>query len=61
MEGFPWWTEEQKLFAEECRAFVEEAMPRHVESKWTREFPWDVFEKIGQRGFTGAGVHAGSR
>jgi alkylation response protein AidB-like acyl-CoA dehydrogenase len=56
MESYLWWTEEQKKFAEECRAFVEQVMPRHVESKWTREFPQDVFEKIGERGFTGAGV-----
>jgi len=56
MDVFPWWTEEHKRFAVECRDFVERAMPRHVESKWTREFPKDLFEEIGRGGFTGAGV-----
>ena len=56
MEGFPWWTEEQRRFAGECRAFVEKAMPVHVESKWTRKFPKELFEEIGRLGFTGAGV-----
>jgi alkylation response protein AidB-like acyl-CoA dehydrogenase len=56
MESYPWWTEEQKKFAHECKAFVNEAMARYVESKWTREFPWDLFKKIGEAGFTGAGV-----
>jgi alkylation response protein AidB-like acyl-CoA dehydrogenase len=56
VEDFPWWTEDHKKFAGECRAFVKKAMPRHVESKWTREFPKDLFEEIGRAGFTGAGV-----
>lgn len=56
MEGFPWWTEEQKKFAEECSAFAERIMPRYVETKWSREFPWDLFKSIGEKGFTGAGV-----
>ena len=56
MESYPWWTEEQKKFADKCKAFVEEAMPRYAETKWTREFPRDLFEKIGKAGFTGAGV-----
>jgi alkylation response protein AidB-like acyl-CoA dehydrogenase len=56
MEGFPWWTEEQIRFSRECRGFVEKAAARHVESKWKREFPRDLMEEIGRRGFAGAGV-----
>ncbi|VBB43302.1 Acyl-CoA dehydrogenase family protein [uncultured Desulfatiglans sp.] len=56
MDIYPWWTDEQKAFAEEAHAFVRELMPRDAESRWKREFPWDIFEKIGERGFTGAGV-----
>jgi len=56
MDIYPWWTDEQKAFAEEVHAFVRELMPRDAESRWKREFPWDIFEKIGERGFTGAGV-----
>ena len=56
MEVFPWWTEEHKKLEKEMAAFVEEVMPRDEETRWKREFPWDIFEKIGQKGFTGAGI-----
>jgi len=56
MEPYPWWTEEQKKFAEEVYEFVREVMPRDAETRWTREFPWDIFEKIGEKGYTGAGI-----
>ncbi|OGP61990.1 MAG: acyl-CoA dehydrogenase, partial [Deltaproteobacteria bacterium RBG_13_47_9] len=56
MEAFPWWTEEQKKFEHEIKAFVKEVMPRDIETRWKREFPWDIFEKIGARGYTGAGI-----
>jgi alkylation response protein AidB-like acyl-CoA dehydrogenase len=56
MEGFPWWTEEQKKFEQEMKAFAEEVMPRDVETRWKREFPWDIFEKIGEKKYTGAGI-----
>ena len=56
MEAFPWWTEEQKKFEQEMRAFAEEVMPRDEETRWKREFPKDIFEKIAEKGYTGAGV-----
>jgi alkylation response protein AidB-like acyl-CoA dehydrogenase len=56
MDIFPWWTDEHKEFDREIKAFVEEVMPRDAETRWKREFPWDIFEKIGQKGYTGAGV-----
>lgn len=56
MESYPWWTEEQKKFSDEVVAFAKELMPRDAETRWTREFPWDVFEKIGEKGYTGAGI-----
>jgi len=56
MESYFWWTEEQKKFAEDVHAFVKEVMPRDAETRWTREFPWDIFQKIGEKGFTGAGI-----
>jgi alkylation response protein AidB-like acyl-CoA dehydrogenase len=56
MEVYPWWTDEQKAFQEEMTAFVEEMMPRDAESRWKREFPWDIFKTIGEKGYTGAGV-----
>ncbi len=56
MESYPWWTEEQKKFSEEMSRFVKEIMPREAQTRWTREFPWDIFEKIGERGYTGAAI-----
>jgi len=54
VEYFPWWTEDQKKFADEVKQFVDEVMPRDEESKWRREFPWDIFEAIGENRYTGA-------
>jgi alkylation response protein AidB-like acyl-CoA dehydrogenase len=56
MEAFPWWTEDQKKFAHEMKAFVKEIIPRDAETRWKREFPWDIFEKIAERKYTGAGI-----
>ena len=56
MEAFPWWTEEQKNFEKEMIAFAKEIMPRDGETRWRREFPRDIFEKIGEKGYTGAGI-----
>jgi len=56
METFPWWTEDQKKFEQEIATFVKEVMPRDEETRWKREFPWDIFEKIAERGYTGAGI-----
>jgi alkylation response protein AidB-like acyl-CoA dehydrogenase len=56
MESYPWWTEEQKSLAKEVKAFVEEVMPRDAETRWSREFPWDIFEKIAAKGYTGVPV-----
>lgn len=56
MEHFPWWTEEQKKFADEVEPFAEQLVPRDAETRWTREFPWDLFRKISERGYSGAGV-----
>jgi alkylation response protein AidB-like acyl-CoA dehydrogenase len=54
MEYFPWWTEEQKKFADEVKQFVDEAMPRDEEARWKREFPWDIFNRIGEQRYAGA-------
>jgi alkylation response protein AidB-like acyl-CoA dehydrogenase len=56
MKSYPWWTEEQKKFDQEMNAFAEEIMPRDEETRWTREFPRDIFAKITERGYTGAGI-----
>ncbi len=56
MNIYPWWTDEQKDFHREVHAFVKELMPRDAESRWKREFPWDLFERISEKGYTGVGV-----
>jgi|SRR5271157_4143983 len=56
MEYFPWWTEEQKRFADEVEACAEGLVPRDAETRWTREFPFDLFREISARGYSGAGV-----
>ena len=53
MESFAWWTEEQKKFADEVEEFAESILPRDAETRWTREFPWDIFRKIGEKHYTG--------
>jgi alkylation response protein AidB-like acyl-CoA dehydrogenase len=56
MEIFPWWTEEQKVFEEEMQAFAKEVVPRDEETRWKREFPWDIFEKIAKKKYCGAAI-----
>ena len=56
MDVYPWWTEEHKTFAAEVEAFVEELMPIDAETRWKRQFPWEIFRRIGEKGYTGAGV-----
>jgi alkylation response protein AidB-like acyl-CoA dehydrogenase len=56
MEAFPWWTEGQKRFEQEIWAFAKEIMPRDEETRWKREFPWDIFKRISEGGYTGAGI-----
>jgi len=54
MEYFPWWSDEQKKFAAEVKGFVDDIVPRDEEARWKREFPWDIYEAIGEKGYNGA-------
>jgi acyl-CoA dehydrogenase len=56
MDVYPWWSEEHKAFQKEIKAFVEEVMPIDAETRWTRQFPWEIFRRISEKGYTGAGV-----
>ncbi|MDP2645064.1 MAG: acyl-CoA dehydrogenase family protein [Desulfobacterales bacterium] len=56
MKGFPWWTEEQLAFEKKVNAFVEEVIPLDQETRWKRKFPREIFKRISEQGFTGAGV-----
>jgi alkylation response protein AidB-like acyl-CoA dehydrogenase len=54
MEYFPWWNDKQKKLAAEVKQFVDEVIPRDEEARWKREFPWDIYKAIGERGYNGA-------
>lgn len=56
MNKFPWWTEEHVKLAKDVREFMQQVTPREMETRWTREFPFDIFEKIGEKGFTAAAI-----
>jgi len=56
MDVYPWWTEEHKAFQQEINSFVEEVMPIDAETKWKREFPWEIFNRISEKGYTGVGI-----
>jgi alkylation response protein AidB-like acyl-CoA dehydrogenase len=56
MDVYPWWSEEHKAFQKEIKAFVEEVMPIDAETRWTRQFPREIFRRISEKGYTGAGV-----
>jgi len=56
MDTYPWWTEEHKTLDREIRAFVEELLPLDAETRWKREFPWSLFKRISERGYSGVGV-----
>jgi alkylation response protein AidB-like acyl-CoA dehydrogenase len=56
MERFEWWTEEQVKFAAEAEDFIERHLAQDVVAKFKRDFPWDIFEEIGQRKFAGAAI-----
>ena len=47
MKPFPWWTEEHIAFQKEVSAFAKEIAPRDAVTRWTREFPYDIYRKIG--------------
>jgi len=56
MEAFPWWSEEHKQLAKDVRAFMEKIAGREMESRWKRDFPFDLYEEFGKTGFTGASI-----
>ena len=56
MDLYPWWTEEHKAFGAEIGAFVKKVMPIDAETRWKREFPQEIFKRIAEKGYTGAGV-----
>ena len=54
MESMPWWTPEQTAFMKEVKEFVKTLAPYEAKTRWTREFPFEIYEKVGQKGYMGA-------
>lgn len=56
MKPFPWWTDEQKAFQKEVHEYAKTIAARDEVTRWTREFPEDIFKEIGAKGYIGAAV-----
>ncbi len=54
MEKYPWWNDKQKILADEARQFANENTPRGEEIAWTKKFPADLVNQIGEKGWYGA-------
>ncbi len=53
VEKYPWWNEEQRKLADEVEEFAKEKAPRAAEATWKKEFPWDIYNEMGGRGWFG--------
>jgi len=56
MEPFFWWGDAQKEFCARINAFVDEHMGMAEEAWWRRQYPWELHERVAERGYYGAGV-----
>ncbi|MHA1130143.1 MAG: acyl-CoA dehydrogenase family protein, partial [Candidatus Helarchaeota archaeon] len=56
VEPFWWWTPEHIEFAKDVEQFVEDNIEDAEKAYWEKRFPWDVMEKVGEKGYMGAGV-----
>jgi alkylation response protein AidB-like acyl-CoA dehydrogenase len=54
VEKYHWWNDKQKTLADEARQFANENIPRGEEIAWTKKFPADLVNQIGERGWYGA-------
>ena len=56
MKPFWWWTQEQIDFYNELGDFFKSIAPEEYRTRYTREFPFELFEKIGEKGYLGAAI-----
>ncbi|MCR4601778.1 MAG: acyl-CoA/acyl-ACP dehydrogenase [Clostridia bacterium] len=54
--AYPWWTPEQVEFQKKTAEFLDTLVEEEAKSRWTREFPFELYEKIGATGMTGAAI-----
>lgn len=56
MKPYPWWTQEHIDFQKELSDFLDGLVEEEAKSRWTREFPFEIYKKIGEKKYTGAAV-----
>ncbi|MGP1442039.1 MAG: acyl-CoA dehydrogenase family protein [Anaerovoracaceae bacterium] len=56
MKPYPWWTPEHIEFQKKLGEFLDNYVEREAKTRWTREFPFDIYKAIGDAGFTGAAI-----
>lgn len=54
--AYPWWDEETVEFQKKTAEFLDTLVEEEMKSRWTREFPFELYEKIGATGMTGAAI-----
>ena len=53
---YPWWDEKTVKFQKETSDFLDTLVEEEMKTRWTREFPFEIMEKIGKTGMTGAAI-----
>ncbi|MFI7616128.1 acyl-CoA dehydrogenase family protein [Nonomuraea terrae] len=51
-----WWSDRQRALMKEAAEFADSHRERSREIGWTSEYPWDVMEEIGRKGWLGATI-----
>ena len=54
MEKFPWWSKTQCQLADDAKNFVDAIMPAAMKCAWKRQYPWEIMDKIKEKGWFGA-------
>ena len=56
MKPFWWWTQEQIDYYNELGEFFKSVAKEEGRTRYTREFPFHIFEEVGKKGFLGAAI-----
>ncbi len=56
MRPYWWWTDKQIEYYNELGEFFKSVAKYEAHTRWTREFPFEIYEEVGKRGFLGAAI-----
>ena len=56
MKAYPWWTPEQRAFQKEVSDYLDTLVDKEAPSRWTREFPFEVYEELAAKKYIGASI-----